>query len=111
MLGAGATFFSFEAAYRADSATESVLVHTASRYGLATILLRASQTGMLVFWVSLMACAEKGLALYAVVASLIVYFCMMFEAAGRGAAPSTAAFPVSPPMPARGENGRGGGAA
>ena len=49
-----------------------------------TIVLRASQTGMLVFWVSLMACAEKGLAIVAVVASLIVYFGLAWEGATRG---------------------------
>eukprot|EP01045_Picozoa_sp_COSAG04_P009904 COSAG04_NODE_591_length_12289_cov_10.947252_3_plen_1124_part_00 len=82
VLGAGATFFSFEAMFRNQFGDRDV-VRTASRYGLVTILLRASQTGTLVFWVSLMACAEKGLALYAVVASLIVYFCLMFEAIAR----------------------------
>ena len=82
-----------EALVRSSWGDKAEVVSVASRYGLATILLRASQTGMLVFWVSLMACAEKGLALIAVVASLIVYFCLMFEAAARsdGAAAEGAA--------------------
>eukprot|EP01043_Picozoa_sp_COSAG02_P087235 COSAG02_NODE_24546_length_684_cov_566.044444_1_plen_227_part_11 len=79
LLGAGATCFSFEGAARNRT---RVVVGAGSRYGIATILLRACQTAMLVFWIALMACAEKGYAVVAVVASVIVYVGALFEAAG-----------------------------
>eukprot|EP01043_Picozoa_sp_COSAG02_P071874 COSAG02_NODE_13315_length_1411_cov_1.223323_1_plen_281_part_00 len=56
-----------------------------SGYGIVTILLRACQTAMLVFWIALMACAEKGYAIYAVVASLVVFLVAGWEATHRRA--------------------------
>jgi hypothetical protein len=81
LLGAGTSGFNFEGAFRNQGRQ---VVRTGSRYGIATILLRTCQTGMLVFWIALMACAEKGYAIYAVVASLIIYIGAFFEAGFRG---------------------------
>ena len=78
LLGAGATALSAEGAARN---VDRPVVRSGSGYGMATILLRACQTAMLVFWIALMACAEKGYAIYAVVASLIVYVGVLVEAA------------------------------
>eukprot|EP01043_Picozoa_sp_COSAG02_P059227 COSAG02_NODE_7510_length_2978_cov_2.202154_5_plen_188_part_01 len=70
LLGAGATFFGYEAAER-NTPTE--IVRGGSRYGIATILLRVCQTAMLVFWIALMACAEKGYAILSAVAGIATY--------------------------------------
>jgi hypothetical protein len=79
LLGAGSTNFMAEATCR-NQHDSALQMKVGSRYGITTVLLRACQTGMLVFWIALMACAEKGLAIIAVVASLVVYIGMGFEA-------------------------------
>jgi hypothetical protein len=79
LLGAGSTNFMAESTCR-NQHDSALQMKVGSRYGITTVLLRACQTGMLVFWIALMACAEKGLAIIAVVASLVVYIGMGFEA-------------------------------
>eukprot|EP01045_Picozoa_sp_COSAG04_P021972 COSAG04_NODE_2419_length_4162_cov_3.588481_4_plen_550_part_00 len=85
MLGAGSTTFAIEVEMRNHWNPQwSAGLSVSSHYGVAAVSLRTAQTTALVFWVSLLGCAEKGLAALAVVVLVLVYLGMLLEAAQRG---------------------------
>ena len=84
LLGAGSTVFGLEAEMRNAAANankrasdpDKEVVSLGSRYGIVGLLLRTAQVTALIFWISLLGCAEKGWAAVAVVLGVL---------AGRGA--------------------------
>ena len=75
LLGAGNTMYSFEVMNRTS---HPHLVAT-SKYGIVRVLALASTTAMGVFWVSLLACAYKGVAGLAVVGGVCTYLFLPME--------------------------------
>eukprot|EP01045_Picozoa_sp_COSAG04_P014294 COSAG04_NODE_1061_length_8505_cov_15.541042_2_plen_1164_part_00 len=82
LLGAGFTVFGLEVEMRNANAKTQV-VSLGSRYGIVGLLLRTAQVTALIFWISLLACAEKGWAAGAVVLGVLAFGGMCFEAAYR----------------------------
>eukprot|EP01045_Picozoa_sp_COSAG04_P005032 COSAG04_NODE_227_length_19396_cov_29.887547_13_plen_1562_part_00 len=82
LLGAGSTVFGLEAEMRNADAKKEV-VTLGSRYGIVGLLLRTAQVTALIFWISLLGCAEKGWAVVAVVLGVLVFGGMCAEAAYR----------------------------
>eukprot|EP01043_Picozoa_sp_COSAG02_P008697 COSAG02_NODE_283_length_25709_cov_24.523311_16_plen_1395_part_00 len=80
---AGNTLFGVELLERSRTGHSSFEVKLLSKYGLATVLLRASQTAALIFSVALLACAAKARAIGAVVVSIVVYIGLGVEAMTR----------------------------
>eukprot|EP01045_Picozoa_sp_COSAG04_P002611 COSAG04_NODE_96_length_26486_cov_136.642817_15_plen_1257_part_00 len=94
LLGAGSTVFGLEAEMRNAVAGEpkdrwgpptfKEVVTLGSRYGIVGLLFRTAQVTALIFWISLLGCAEKGWAAVAVVLGVLVFGGMCAEAAYRG---------------------------
>ena len=59
------------------------VVSLGSRYGIVGLLLRTAQVTALIFWISLLGCAEKGWAGIAIVLSVVVVLGMGAESATR----------------------------
>eukprot|EP01045_Picozoa_sp_COSAG04_P004117 COSAG04_NODE_175_length_21521_cov_167.404071_9_plen_1287_part_00 len=83
LLGAGSTVFGLEAEVR-NAAAKKEMVSLGSRYGVVGLLLRTAQVTALIFWISLLGCAEKGWAAVAVVLGVLVFGGMCAEAVYRG---------------------------
>ena len=74
LLGAGSTAYSFEALFRSEQRpADRDALKVGTRYGTTAVLLRTAQMAALVFWIALLACAEKGSALFAAVLSVMVF--------------------------------------
>jgi hypothetical protein len=77
LFGAGLTLFGLEMEYRNEAG--DVTIKLGTRYGLVTLLLRASQLGAAIFWVANLACALKEGALTLVVLIVWLFVWILIE--------------------------------
>ncbi len=77
LFGAALTLFGLEMEFRNDKG--DVTIKLGTRYGLVTLLLRASQLGAAIFWVALLGCGIKEGALTLVVLTVWLFVWILIE--------------------------------
>ena len=81
LFSAGSTLFGIEMMTR--NGDESALITMSSRYGVATLLLRAAQFGSTIFGIALLGCAIKGSAVVFAVLAVFLFIWLTMEAVNR----------------------------